>query len=122
MDEEIYCITHLVGHKHISLVLLDVTRLDLADNDSTHVLVLFSNGKHERSIELTIQGLHVVKILQQRGTFEPRALVTNAILDVGASVTTDRNEHDIVLGMVASLLQERSQLAENFIIAIKIKS
>lgn len=108
--------THLVGHEQDTLTLLDVTRLDLTDEDGTHVLVLFSDGEHEGRVQLAVERLHVVEILEQGGAAVEGALV-GALLDVGTGEARDGHEVDIGLGVVAGLLQKGRHLGDDLVVA-----
>ena len=55
----------LVGHEDQALSFAEMARLDLADDDGTHILVLFGDGHHKWSVELAINHGHLVDQLEE---------------------------------------------------------
>lgn len=112
----------LVRHEEEVLVLADLARLNLADNDASHVAVLFRDGHHERRVVLAVHQRHLVEEREERGALDPGSdLAVDRLLDVGAGEARDGNKGDVGLHVVARTLEEGRELGDNLVVPARGK-
>jgi hypothetical protein len=109
--------THLVGHQQQVLTLLNHTRLNLTDNDATHVRVLLRDRHHQRGVVLAVLNGEVVEELEEGRTLNPGSDGTDGLLDVGTGETGNGDEGHVGLHVVAGTLKEGGELANNLVVS-----
>ena len=124
-----------IRHEQEIVALAQVARLDLADDDRAHVLVLLGDRHHQRRVDLAVDHRHLVEVAKERWatrmivdevrrigqceasySLPPRAnILRQWILEVGASVCRYRDEGDVCLDVETGCPDERCDLVLNLV-------
>jgi hypothetical protein len=81
-------------------------------------LISLVDRHHEGSINLSVNSLHIIKVLKERWAAVPCAIL-GSFLDIGTSETRYWHPCNISLGVVASSLQEWVELGDNLIVSVR---
>ncbi|KAI6775784.1 hypothetical protein HG530_002542 [Fusarium avenaceum] len=109
----------LVGHHNHAHTLLDNTGLNLALHHCAEITVLPVDGQHEGGVDLTLECLHAVEVLKQGGALPPGSnILGDAGLDAHHLLSSNGQEVDVVLEVVASALKELSELGCTLLVSL----
>lgn len=127
-----------VRHHEVSKALFDDAGFDFAFDHGAQVAVFSGNGHHERGFDFALEGLHAVKIFEERRAVEPWADgLGNAVLyteiglrryghhvNIWTSVSIVAQKERMLdmsytsFGVVSHALKKRCQLCSALIVAI----
>mmetsp|Transcript_5106 Transcript_5106/g.14660 ORF Transcript_5106/g.14660 Transcript_5106/m.14660 type:complete len:431 (+) Transcript_5106:909-2201(+) len=125
-EDSLHLNLHLVGHHEQRVALPHAASLRLAHDHGTQVLELVNHGHAKRCQGVPLRNLSCIQKLKQRRAGLPTCVLVPgrsllyiySVLDVVAVQAGDRHVHNVLLGVVPAVLQERGQLILNLFVPL----